>query len=225
VLAYAAVAIVAGVLIGATSGWIVAQYLHVPQVDQLATFRPAATTRIYAADGEQMASFALERRVELRPEQIPDHLKHAIVASEDADFYNHGGIDPKAIFRAALYSVIDRKIGSRGGASTLTQQLALNLFLERDRTLRRKAKEALLAIDIEKRYSKDQIITMYANQIFLGHGAFGVEAASKLYFDKSAEELSLAEAAVLAGIIPSASNKYDPVKKPQAALQRRNKVL
>jgi penicillin-binding protein 1A len=216
---------VAGCLIGAACGWIVAQFLHVPQVDQLATFRPAATTRIFAADGEQIASFALERRVELRPEQIPDHLKAAIVAIEDADFYDHGGVDPKAVLRAAWYSLIDRRIGSRGGASTLTQQLALNLFLKRERTLRRKAKEALLAIDIEKRYSKDQILTMYANQIFFGHGAYGVEAASRLYFDKSANELELAEAALLAGIIPSANNRYNPFRRPQAALQRRNKVL
>jgi len=225
VLKYAAIAVGCGALIGGASGWIVAQYLHVPQVDRLATFRPAATTRIYAANGEQIASFALERRVELRPDQIPDDLKHAIVAIEDADFYKHGGVDPKAIFRAVFYSIIDRKFGSRGGASTLTQQLALNLFLKRERTLGRKAKEALLAIDIEKRYSKDQIITMYANQIFLGHGAYGVEAASRLYFDKSAGDLSLSEAALLAGIIPSANNKYDPIRRPQAALARRNKVL
>jgi penicillin-binding protein 1A len=111
------------------------------------------------------------------------------------------------------------------GGSTLTQQLALDLFLQRDRTLRRKAKEALLAIDIEKRYSKDQIITMYANQIFLGHGAYGVEAAARLYFDKGASELTLAEAALLAGMIPSANNRYNPFKRPDATLERRNKVL
>jgi penicillin-binding protein 1A len=217
--------IFAGCLAGAIMGWIVAQFLHVPQVDQLASFRPAATTRIYADDGEQIASFALERRVVLRPDQIPEHLKLAIVAIEDAGFYDHGGVDPQAVLRAAWYSLIDREIGSRGGASTLTQQLALNLFLKRDRTLRRKAKEALLAIDIEKRYSKDQIITMYANQIFFGHGAYGVEAAARLYFDKPAAELTLSEAALLAGMIPSANNKYNPFKRPQAAQQRRNKVL
>jgi penicillin-binding protein 1A len=217
--------LVVGCLAGAIGGWVVAQFLHVPQVDQLATFRPAATTRIYAGDAEQIASFALERRVVLKPEQIPEHLKVAIVAIEDAGFYDHGGVDPKAVLRAAWYSLIDREIGSRGGASTLTQQLALNLFLKRERTLRRKAKEALLAIDIEKRYSKDQIITMYANQIFFGHGAYGVEAAARLYYDKSAAELTLSEAALLAGMIPSANNLYNPFKRPQAALQRRNKVL
>jgi len=222
VLAWTAVA---GCLAGALAGWILAQSLHVPQVDLLASFEPAATTRIYAADGEQVASYALEQRVVLRPEEIPDHFKLAVVAIEDADFYTHGGVDPKAILRAAWYSVLDRRIGSRGGASTLTQQLALNLFLKRQRTLTRKVKEALLALDIEKRYSKDQILTMYANQIFLGHGAYGVEAASELYFQKSAMELTLAEAALLAGMIPSANNKYDPVKRPENAVNRRNKVL
>jgi penicillin-binding protein 1A len=216
---------VAGCLAGALTGWILAQSLHVPQVDLLASFEPAATTRIYGADGEQVASYALEQRVVLRPDEIPDHFKLAVVAIEDADFYTHGGVDPQAVLRAAWYSVLDRRIGSRGGASTLTQQLALNLFLKRERTLTRKVKEALLALDIEKRYSKDQILTMYANQIFLGHGAYGVEAASELYFQKSAMELTLAEAALLAGMIPSANNKYDPVKRPENALNRRNKVL
>jgi penicillin-binding protein 1A len=222
-------AAVIGCLAGAISGWIVAQYLHVPQVDQLASFRPASTTHIFAANGEQVASYALERRVELGPEQIPDHLKLAIVAIEDAEFYGHGGVDPRAITRAALVTIRNLVTGRdriiTQGGSTLTQQLALNLFLKRDRTLRRKAKEALLAIDIEKRYSKDQIITMYANQIFLGHGAYGVEAAARLYFDKAASELTLPEAALLAGMIPSANNRYNPFKRPDAALQRRDKVL
>lgn len=216
---------VAGCVAGALAGWIIAQFLHVPQVDLLAEFEPAATTHIYAADGEQVASFALEQRVVLRPDQIPANFKNALVAIEDADFYTHGGVDPKAILRAAWFSLIDRKMGSRGGASTLTQQLALNLFLQRERTVSRKIKEALLALDIEKRYSKDQILTMYANQIFLGHGAYGVEAASQLYFRKPAIELTLAEAAMLAGVIPSASNKFDPIRRPENVLNRRNKVL
>jgi penicillin-binding protein 1A len=218
-------AALAGCLAGAFGGWVIAQFLHVPQVDLLATFEPAATTRIYAANGEQVASYALEQRVVLDPEEIPDHFKLAVVAIEDADFFSHGGVDPQAIMRAAWYSVIDRRMGSRGGASTLTQQLALNLFLKRERTVSRKIKEALLALDIEKRYSKDQILTMYANQIFLGHGAYGVEAAAELYFQKSAIDLTLAEAAMLAGIIPSASNRFDPIRRPENTLNRRNRVL
>lgn len=218
-------ATVAGCLVGALAGWGLAQALHLPQVDQLASHRPASSTRVYANDHSQVASFALEQRVELNPDQIPNNLKLAIVASEDANFYEHGGIDPHAIVRAVVFSVVDRKMGSRGGASTLTQQLALNLFLKRERTLSRKIKEALLAIDIEKRFSKDQILTFYANQIFLGHGAYGVEAASRLYFDRHAGELTLAQAAMLAGIIPSANNRFDPIRRPDAALERRARVL
>jgi penicillin-binding protein 1A len=216
---------IVGCLAGALAGWIIAQFLHVPQVDLLATFEPAATTRIYAADGQQVASYALEQRVVLRPDEIPDHFKHAVVAIEDADFYKHGGVDPQAVVRAVWYSLVDWKFGSRGGASTLTQQLALNLFLKRERNISRKIKEALLALDIEKRYSKDQILTMYANQIFLGHGAYGIEAAAELYFQKPAMNLTLSEAALLAGMIPSANNKYDPIKRPENALSRRDKVL
>ena len=229
VLAGLLVAAVAGVAAGALGGWIVAQFLHVPQVDQLATFRPASTTVVYAADGQPVASYAVERRVELAPEQIPEHLKLAIVAIEDAEFFEHGGVDPKAIARAAWVTarnlVTRQGPGHHPGGSTLTQQLALNLFLQREHTIRRKIKEALLAIDIEKRYSKDQILTLYANQIFLGQGAYGVEAAARLYFDRSATELSLAEGALLAGMIPSANNRYNPIKRPDAAIQRRNKVL
>jgi len=224
-LKFVSIGIGAGVIAGGLAGWVVAQFLHVPQVDILETFRPATATHVYADDGSEMASWAVEQRVELKPEDIPVHLKHAIVAIEDADFYNHGGVDPQAITRAVWYSLRDRKLGSRGGASTLTQQLALNLFLERERTVSRKAKEALLAIDIEKRFSKDQILTMYANQVFFGHGAYGVEAASQLYFNKTAMEISLAEAALLAGMIPSANNLYNPIKRPENALARRNKVL
>jgi penicillin-binding protein 1A len=217
--------VVLGCLAGAVSGWIVAQFLHVPEVDVLRSYRPAATTNVYAADGSLVASYALERRVELKPEQIPDHLKNAIVAIEDAGFYEHGGVDPQAILRAGFYSIVEGRLGARGGASTLTQQLALNLFLERERTLSRKAKEALLAIDIEKRYSKDQILTMYANQIFLGHGAYGVEAAAHLYFDRPASELTVAQAAMLAGMIPSPNNKFDPISRPESAQARRDRVL
>ena len=218
-------AIVAGCLGGALLGWGAAQFLHVPEVDALTGYAPAATTRVYAADGSQLTSYALERRVVLRPEEIPNDLKLAIVAIEDADFYQHGGVDPQAILRAAYYSVRYGRLGARGGASTLTQQLALNLFLEREHSLQRKVKEALLAIDIEKRYSKDQIISMYANQIFFGEGAYGVEAAARLYFDKGAADLDLAEAALLAGMIRSPNHLYNPVKRPDSARERRDKVL
>jgi len=218
-------AAVIGCLAGGLIGWVTAQFLHVPQVDQLATFQPKATTRILASDESQIASFAFERRVVLKPEQIPDHLKLAIVAIEDAQFYEHGGVDPKAILRAVVGSLKERKFGAHGGASTLTQQLARNLFLSRERKITRKIKEMLLALDIEKRLTKDQIITMYANQIFFGHGAYGVEAASQMYFGKPARDITIAEAALLAGMIQNPNRLRNPFRNPEGTMARRNKVL
>ncbi len=216
---------VIGCVAGALAGWGFAQLIHLPQVDQLQKIQLAAATRVLAGDGSEVATFAVEKRIPLRPEEIPQHLKLAIVAAEDADFYTHGGVDPLAIVRALFYSIKEWKLGAKGGASTLTQQLALNLFLTREHSLVRKMREALLAIDIEKRYSKDQILTMYANLIYLGHGAYGVEAASRLYFGKPARDLTLAEAALLAGIIPSPERKFSPIRNPEGALERRNHVL
>ena len=218
-------ALLAGCLVGAFTGWLVARALHIPQLDQLPTYRPAAVSEVFAADGSLVQTFALERRVELPPEQMPEHLKLAIVAAEDAKFYEHGGVDPKAILRAAIGSIRTGELGGAGGGSTLTQQLALALFLERERTLTRKIKEAFLALDMEKRLTKDQILALYVNQVFFGHDAYGVEAAAKLYFNISASELSLAQAAMLAGMIPSANNKFNPIRRPERTRERRDHVL
>lgn len=219
------VALLIGCIVGAVAGWLTARILHVPILDQLPTYRPDTTSHIYAADGSVSGSFALERRVELPPEQIPDSIKKAIVAIEDANFYSHGGVDPKAILRAVIGSIRTRRFGGAGGASTLTQQLARNLFLSRERTIVRKVKEWLLAIDIEKRLSKDQIISMYANQIYLGQGAYGIEAATKVYFGKSASDLELPEAAMLAGMIQNPERLHNPIKNPEGTRNRRNHVL
>ncbi len=218
-------ALVAGCVAGALLGWTVAQFLHIPQVDQLTAFRPASATTVLAADGSTLASFAIERRIVLKPEEIPDNLKLAIVAVEDADFYTHGGVDPAAILRAVFYSIKEGRLGARGGASTLTQQLARNFFQMRERTIKRKVREWLFAIDIEKRLSKDQILTLYANLIYLGHGAYGVEAASRLYFGKPAIELTLPEAALLAGMIQNPERLWSPIRNPEGAIGRRNHVL
>jgi len=218
-------AAVAGAVTGAVFGWGFAQLVHLPQVDRLDTIQLAAATRVLDRNGDEVASFAVEKRIPLKPDEIPDHLKLAIVAAEDVDFYSHSGVDPFAVLRAVYQSVKAWKLGARGGASTLTQQLALNLFLTREHTLIRKIREALLAIDIEKRYTKDQILTMYANLVFLGHGAYGVEAASRLYFGKPARALTLSEAALLAAIIPSPNRKFSPIQNPENALKRRNSVL
>ncbi len=218
-------AIVIGCLVGAFAGWLAARALHIPQLDQLPTYRPATTSHIFAADGSASASFALERRVELPPEAIPDTIKLAIVAIEDANFYTHGGVDPKAILRAVIGSIMTRRFGGRGGASTLTQQLAKNLFLSRERTLTRKVKEMFLAMDMEKRLSKDQVISMYANQIYLGQGAYGIEAAAQVYFGKPAVDLELPEAAMLAGMIQNPERLHNPIRNPEGTRNRRNHVL
>ncbi len=218
-------AAVAGCVAGALAGWGFAQLVHLPQVDQMGQIQLAAATRVLDRNGDEVASFAVEKRIPLKPEEIPDALKLAIVAAEDEDFYSHSGVDPLAVLRAVYQSVRAWKLGAKGGASTVTQQLARNLFLTREHTLIRKIREALLAIDIEKRYTKDQILTMYANLVFLGHGAYGVEAASRLYFGKPAKELTLAEAATLAAIIPSPNRKFSPIQNPGNVLKRRGTVL
>ncbi|MCD4748666.1 MAG: PBP1A family penicillin-binding protein [Thermoanaerobaculales bacterium] len=218
-------AVLAGCVVGAFTGWAIARTLHIPQLDQLPTYRPASTTEVLAADGSQVATFALERRVELPPDQIPDNLKLAIVAIEDGNFYNHGGVDPKAILRAVIGSIKTWKLGGQGGASTLTQQLARDLFLSRERRIARKIREMFLALDMEKRLSKDQIISMYANQIYFGQGAYGVEAASLLYFDKPAIELELYEAAMLAGMIQNPERLHNPIRNPEGTKNRRDRVL
>jgi len=218
-------AVVIGCVLGGLGGWILARSLHIPQLDQLPAYHPATTSAVFDSEGRKVAVFATERRVELPPQALPNSLKLAIVAAEDAKFYEHGGVDPKAILRALIGSIKTGKIGGMGGGSTLTQQLALALFLEREHTITRKVKEMFLAMDMEKRLSKDQIITMYANQIFLGHGAYGAEAASRLYFGSAASELSLAQSALLAGMIPSANNKFDPIGNPEGARKRRDFVL
>ncbi len=218
-------AIVAGSVAGALLGWGTAQFLHIPKVDKITSFRPASTTTVLAADGTPVATFSIERRIVLKPEEIPNVLKLAIVATEDADFYHHGGIDPMAIVRAVLYSIKEGRLGARGGASTLTQQLARTFFQMHQRTIKRKLKEMLLAIDIEKRLSKDQILALYANMVYLGRGAYGVEAASRLYFGKSARDLDLAQAALLAGMIQNPERRWSPIRNPKGAIKRRNYVL
>lgn len=218
-------ALVIGAILGALGGWILARSLHIPQLDELPSYRPAAASAIFDGSGKKVADFAIERRVELPPEDLPNSLKLAIVAAEDSKFYEHGGVDPKAILRAVIGSIRTGRIGGTGGGSTLTQQLALALFLKREHKISRKIKEMFIAMDMEKRLSKDQILTMYANQIFLGHGAYGVEAASRLYFGIPTRELNLAQSALLAGMIPSANNKFDPIGNPEGAMKRRNYVL
>ncbi len=211
-----------GVACGAGIGLALSRFMNLPAVEALTTYRPAAATQVRARDGSLLATLALQRRFPLPPDQIPDVFRKAVVASEDARFFAHTGLDPKGILRAVVRNVFSRRYSQ--GASTLTQQLARTLFLTPERTLERKIKEALLAIEIEQKFSKDQILAMYANQMYFGHGRYGVEAASRFFFGKPAAELNIPEAALLAGIV-QLNDRQSPIRFPERALARRNYAL
>ncbi len=214
------VVMVCGMLYG--TGYVFYLVHGLPQVDLLDTYRPALTTRLYAGNGEEFAQFSVERRILIPLSAMPKTLKDAVVATEDPRFYTHPGIDLLGISRAALHNIMAGRFAE--GGSTITQQLTRALFLTPRKTITRKIREIILAWQIEHRYSKDEILELYLNQIYFGHGAYGVEAAAKAYFDKSASELTLGECAVLAGL-PRAPNRYSPLRYPLRALQRRNHVL
>ncbi len=209
-------------LVGALTGVAVAAAIHMPRVDALADYTPSLVTQLYARDGSIFATFARERRVMLKAEQIPAMLQQAVLASEDSNFFHHGGIDALGIARAGLADLRAGKVVE--GASTITMQLSRTLFLSRERTWRRKVEEAFLAVELEKNYSKPQLLTLYLNLVNLGHGNYGVEAASRYYFGKPAAKLTLAEAATLVGIIPAPS-RYSPYRMPEQVTKNRNRVL
>jgi penicillin-binding protein 1A len=212
--------LVAAVL-GIFSGILFAYAGDLPQIEALDDYAPNTITRVYAADGQVIGEFATERRVVVNYDEISPTLRQAVVSAEDAGFDRHFGISVSRIVITAVDDVIKRRLA---GASTLTQQLARKLFLTDEKTWERKIKEALLAIQIERRYTKREILTLYCNQIYFGHGAYGVEAASRMYFDKRAKDLSLEEAALIAGIIqtPERQSPYVDVRR---AMRRRNYVL
>jgi penicillin-binding protein 1A len=208
--------------VGAASGLLLVYSTDLPQVEELERYRPSSVTELYDGQGRVIGTFALQRRVIAAYEDYPEVLRNALVSIEDKDFYRHSGINLWRILGAAYRDI--ESGGKVQGASTLTMQLARNLFLSPDRSFYRKMQEVLLAIQIERRFTKPQIFTLYANQIFLGHGAYGYEAASEYYFSKPAKRLTLEEAALLAGL-PKAPQYYSPVNHPERALKRRNLVL
>ena len=214
--------ILAAAVLGIPAGFLFAHAVRMPQVKGLADYQPAIITRIYDRNGVPFAEYSIQKRIVVRKQEMAPVLVNAIIATEDAEFYKHGGVDPKAILRAALKDIIERRRAQ--GASTLTQQLAKQVFLTPEKTIRRKINEAFLAVEIEKDFTKDQIFELYANQVYLGHGAYGVEAGARLYFGKHAKELSLPEAAVLAALIRSPMY-YTPINHPDRARMRRNYVI
>src|SRR5690348_9024802 len=214
--------VLVSVLVGTTAGLLLVYTTDLPQVDALENYRPSSITELYDDHNRTIGSFALQRRVVASYSDFPPVLRDALVSIEDKDFYRHSGINFWRIVGAAYRDI--ESGGKVQGASTLTMQLARNLFLSPDRHWQRKVKEAMLAIQIERRFTKPQIFTLYANQIFLGHGVYGFEAASEYYFSKPAKQLTLDEAALLAGL-PKAPQYYSPILHPDRALKRRNLVI
>ncbi len=220
-LIFALLLILAAAL-GAGAGVLLVYSTDLPQVEQLEHYRPSSITELYDDQGRVIGSFALQRRVIARYEDYPPVLREALISIEDKDFYRHWGINVWRIAGAAYRDI--RSGGKVQGASTLTMQLARNLFLSPDRSFHRKIQEALLAIQIERRFTKPQIFTLYANQIYLGHGVYGFEAAAQYYFSKPANQLTLEQAALLAGL-PKSPYYYSPINHPDRAVKRRNLVI
>ncbi len=220
-------ALLGAAAVGSLTMWLFLQWFATTddqrQVAALADFQPSVVTRVYAEDGRTViGEFALERRVPLTYEEIPLRMRQAIMAIEDARFEHHWGIDPIGLARAAWKNFLAGRTVE--GGSTLTQQLAKILFLSPERTLERKLREAILALQIERQYSKEQIMELYCNQINLGGGAYGVEAGAQYYFGKSVKDCTIEECALLAAI-PKAPSGYSPILRPQEAKRRRNLVI
>jgi penicillin-binding protein 1A len=209
-------------LVGATVGLLLVYTTDLPQVDALEAYRPSSVTQLYDDHERVIGSFALQRRVVASYDDFPPVLRDALVSIEDKDFYTHSGINFWRIIGAAYRDI--ESGGKVQGASTLTMQLARNLFLSPDRSFHRKVQETMLAIQIERRFTKPQIFTLYANQIFLGHGVYGFEAASEFYFSKPAKQMTLDEAALLAGL-PKGPSVYSPISHLDKAQKRRNLVI
>lgn len=225
----AAIFLIFVVLAIAGAGGVLYGFYHfgkgLPEYQQLADYNPPVVTRIHAGDGRLMAEFAREKRVFVPIEAMPKQIIKAFLSAEDKTFYTHRGIDIPGIVRAMATNVM--RMGSNRrpiGASTITQQVAKNFLLTNEVSIARKAKEVILALRIERAFSKDRILELYLNEIYLGFGSYGVAAAALNYFDKSLDELTLGEAAFLAGL-PKAPNNYNPVRRPEAARDRRDYVL
>jgi penicillin-binding protein 1A len=208
--------------VGVVGGLLLVYSTDLPQVEALEHYRPISSTELYDINGNTIGSFALQRRLVSSYNDFPPVLIEALVSIEDKEFYRHWGINVWRIAGAAFRDI--ESGGKVQGASTLTMQLARNLFLSPDRSFHRKIQEALLAIQIERRFTKQQILTLYANQIYLGHGVYGFEAASEYYFSKPARQLTLAEAALIAGL-PKSPLFYSPINHADHALHRRNLVI
>src|SRR5476649_411948 len=222
---FAAGTIVFVVGVAATAGLLWHYSKDLPDYSQLQDYEPPVMTRVHATDGSLVAEYARERRLYLPIQAIPKLVLNAFIAAEDKNFYDHGGLDFQGIARAGLLYLQNFGSSRRPqGASTITQQVAKNFLLSNEVSFTRKIKEALLALKIERTYSKDKILELYLNEIYLGLGAYGIAAASLVYFDKSVNELTVPEIAYLASL-PKAPNNYHPFRQRERALERRNWVI
>ena len=215
-----ATVVIASIVLGAITAYLV--NMDLPDVRALEDYQPPTITQLLADDNRVVHQFAEQKRIVVPLSKMNPMLPKAVIAVEDANFLKHVGVDPTALFRAAVRDVLERRWAQ--GGSTLTQQLAKILFLRPDKRLRRKIQEAILAIQIEKTYTKDEILQIYLNQIYMGHGRYGMEAAAQFYFGCSSADLTLDQAALLAGVIQR-PEAYSPIRSPERAAQRRNHVL
>ena len=213
---------IVGIICGILAGFFLALTHDLPQISSLKNFRPSAITRIYSSDKVLIAELFAEKRDPVSLKVIPEYLKKAMITTEDRNFYTHSGIDLKGIARAIIKDIWAGKFVE--GASTITQQLAKTLFLNPKKTLVRKLKEAFLAFHLERRYTKDEILELYLNQVYFGSGAYGVESAARIFFNKSVKDLTLAECSLVAAM-PKAPSRYSPLVNRDLSIKRRNIVL
>src|ERR1700726_2351076 len=224
-LLFAAGTILFVVAVAGAAGFLWHYSKSLPDYSQLQDYEPAVMTRVHASDGSLLAEYARERRLYIPIQAVPKLVINAFVAAEDKNFYEHNGIDFQGIMRAGLVYLENYGSGRRPqGASTITQQVAQNFLLSNELRFSRKIREALLAMKIERTFSKQKILELYLNEIYLGVGAYGVAAASLLYFDKSVHELTVPEAAYLAAL-PKGPNNYNPYRRHDEAIARRNYVI
>ena len=199
--------------------------IGLPDYKKLSNYQPPISSRVYSKDGKLIAEYALQKRLFVPYESVPEVIINSFLSAEDKNFFDHPGIDAKGILRAVLNNIKNIAQNKRlEGASTITQQVAKNFLLTNEVSMKRKIKEAILAFRIERAYSKERILELYLNQIYLGQGTYGIAAASLEYFDKPIKELNYADAALLAAL-PKAPSKYNPYKYPKIAKFRRDLVL
>jgi penicillin-binding protein 1A len=228
-LAVAVCVVLLGVFaVGAGAIAVVTMYgKDLPDIRQLANYQPPVMTRVYAGDGRLVTEYAIEGRVFVPIGAIPKRVVDAFISAEDQNFYEHHGIDVTGIFRAAFTNAEERLAGNERrmkGASTITQQVAQNFLLGKEYSFARKVREAILSVRIEQAYTKEHILELYLNEIYLGYGSYGVAAAAMNYFNKPLDELTVSETAFLAAL-PKAPNNYNPQKRPEAARDRRDYVV